>query len=268
MIEQITKPTISVMLTTYCTLKCKHCQIKIPYMEKSHIDKLIIKSAVLEMFKVIDFVDDLAVLGGEFMLHPDIDEILLNISTFNKQYKRLVLVTNGTLLPSDTLVAVLKEISGDYIIRIDDYGFLSTKVSEFVKLADSKKLKYEVRAYCGENCYGENGGGWVNIVGNFDKKDYTDDELKAVYENCHNGKTCIFLWGSKLYACGMHASGVILGKVPDRPGIDSIDLLSKETIAEKRKIVCKFGTFPPNACKYCNGFDINKSPRIQPAIQM
>jgi hypothetical protein len=264
---KIEKPTISVLLTTICTLKCKHCQIKIPEQKQEHFNAAVIKESIRKMFEVVDFVGDLALMGGELFLHPQIDDIIGCVAEYESYYNRLVPVTNSTVLPGESTVEALKHIPR-VLLRLDDYGSLSVKLTELKELFTSEKIPFEVRAYNGDNSYGTNGGGWVDVTGNFEYKGYSETELARVFNTCHNKETCVFLWNGTLFSCGMHAAACSLGKVDDRPNIDSVDLLGNDSNAIQRKAIATFGKIPPNACAYCNGFDIDKSERIRPAIQI
>jgi hypothetical protein len=260
----LTTGFLYLIVTTICTLKCKDCTIAIPMHKSKHTDKNEIFSMLHEVFEIYDYVDRLIIQGGEAFLHPDIAEIIEETAKYSNKFGHMMFITNGTFIPGNAVLETIKKLPCKCLVRIDDYGVYSKKVKEVLAMFENNGITIEVRNYNAEAQYF---GGWVDVLGGYKFHRYSDEELRQVFERCLNRDNCKFAWGGKLWGCGMHGSGVLLGKVPDNPN-DSVDLLNDDDIANKRKIARNMGHRPYEGCKYCNGFDPENSPRISAAEQI
>lgn len=255
---------IYLIVTTVCTLKCKYCTIAIPEHKPKHESLSLIKKSLRELFNVYDFVNRLIIQGGEAFLHPEIEDIIREAVKYRECFDHILFITNGTFVPRDATIELLSSLSCKYQIRIDDYGFNSRKFNDLIRTCEEHKINLDVRRYNEKNQYC---GGWVDVIGGYRYKEYSLGELNHVFKTCLNRVNCKFVWGGKLWGCGMHGSGVLLGKVPEKPG-DAIDLFSSESIESKREIARKMGSEPYTGCNYCNGFDSENSIRIPAAEQI
>ena len=101
---------IHTAITMQCTLKCRYCNMFVPY----YSDKLIYSLRVLQsefdlLFKKIDFIFCLTLLGGEPLLHPNFSEIIQYLC---KKYRDKIgvikVITNGTVVPKDDVLETMK----------------------------------------------------------------------------------------------------------------------------------------------------------------
>jgi hypothetical protein len=216
------------------------------------------------LFGIVDFIEQLVIQGGEAFMHPDIDEIILEATKYQEQFDHLMFITNGTYIPRASTIALLRTLPCKYVIRIDDYGRCSTQLNELLAVMEANGIPADVRLYNESEQYC---GGWVDVIGSFEYKEYSEEQLEQVFRSCLNRVNCKFVWDGKLYGCGMHGAGCLLNKVRDTSD-DSIDLLSDESMELKRAVVLTWGGRPYEGCKYCNGFDPDNSPRIPAAEQI
>jgi hypothetical protein len=263
--EKLHLNIVTLMVTTVCTLRCKHCVIAIPHHKPVHFPKENIYRELKSFFAIVDYVDTrLMIQGGECFLHPDIDEIILEATKYSRQFDHLLFVVNSTNVPRTPTLEILRNLHCNYRIRVDDYGKLSAKYLELVETLEHYRINYEIRPYKESDSYS---GGWVDTLGEYKFHDYSSEQLQSMFATCLFNHNCKFIWGGKLWACGMNGSGVLLGKVPLHKA-DVLDLYSNElSITEKRKIIAEMGEKPYLGCNYCNGFDPQNSPRVLPAIQ-
>ena len=253
----------TLVCTTICTLNCKNCLIKIPLQEKRHTDFDIVQRSIIEYFSLVDNVSEFTIMGGEAFLYPQFKELMQLMDRYSNRIGKLFFITQASYTPKATVVKALSDSSCNCIVHIDDYGSLSPALSAVTQLFSENNIKFDVRHYNDEEQYY---GGWVDVVGDFAWQNYADDGID-VYSRCKNKTNCKFIWDGILYSCGMHGAGVKLGRVPLGDG-DALDLLSDITPEKKKTIIANMGTKPVEGCKYCYGWDVNKSPRIRAAIQM
>lgn len=253
----------TLVCTTICTLKCRNCLIKIPYQEKKHTDFEIVKQSLESYFELVNHVSEFTIMGGEAFLYPQFAELVRFMDQYSKRIDKLFFITQATYIPPQSAVAALSATRCNCIVHIDDYGMLSVKLNEVLETLQVHNLQFDVRHYNEDEQYC---GGWVDVVGEFAFQNYEDNGLD-VYQRCKNRTDCKFIWDGVLYSCGMHGAGVKLGRVPAVEG-DALSLLEEIPLSKKRDIVAQMGTRPVEGCKYCLGWDVDKSPRIKAAVQL
>ena len=104
-------------ITSRCTLKCRHCNMFMPYY-KEQIDYTAIDIlADLELlFRHVDYIASYRLLGGEPLLNKELaDMIELIGQKYGDRIGNIGIITNGTLLPSEKLI----EVSKKYDIKYD-----------------------------------------------------------------------------------------------------------------------------------------------------
>ena len=112
---------IDTVITSRCTLKCENCNMFISYAPVQHdIELNRLKNNFDIFFESVDYVYEYTLLGGEPFLHQDIGGI---VSYLGRQYGerigRINLISNGTVVPSDEVIDVLKNFH--VTVHISDY---------------------------------------------------------------------------------------------------------------------------------------------------
>ena len=99
------------MVATYrCTLKCKLCAAYAPYYKNpDHYEYGFLAKQIDSFFDIVDTVRDFSLSGGEPLLHKDIARLLLKLLEYKERIKRILILTNGTLLMREELLDVLEE---------------------------------------------------------------------------------------------------------------------------------------------------------------
>lgn len=254
---------LSLMVTTYCTLRCAQCSLSIPYVPKAHFPVEEIALSIKRVFQLYDSVGEFMVTGGEAILHPDIVAIIQECAKYKTQYRLLKFYTNATVVPNDDLMRCLTE---HCIVRIDDYG-VHSKANEWISLCEKYCCRYEIRDYRG-SMEQQWQGGWLDILGDLNYRGYAEKQIKEVYRKCQNRENGRFIWGGRLWACGNAAGAVLSGKIPDFAG-DSIDLLVEDFHTEDlRTRICWTKCDYLESCGYCNGFHAKTGKRIPAAVQI
>jgi hypothetical protein len=215
-------------------------------------------------FKVYDYAKRLEYMGGEPLMHPDIIAIIEETLKYRNYFQDLRITTNGTIVPSDELCALIADCGVYFDFIVDDYGELSPKLPQVCERLKSYGIPYRIDKYCGEE---QHFNGWVKL-GDYEYIDYTDEQLLENHHNCVQIKDAFACYyEGKVFQCPYPLRFYIIkGVTPNK--IDYIDLFDEETpISEKREIASGFYKTPMKACHCCNGFSEQKSARYPAAKQ-
>lgn len=253
-------------LTNKCSLNCAKCNSFIPYAnDKVDIDIEQLKSDVQAFFEVVDELSVLALVGGEPLLYRDIDVLIEFIANrFGSRIGTILLITNGTIIPSDIIFAVLAKYHID--VRISNYG-LNEKYLEKVQNLKLKLQDMEIPFLELSDME------WLDIGYPTEVLEMgkTDDELYAHMMQCES--YCHGLYNGKYYFCSEAIMAEMAGlfKVPET---DCIDLNRSDIPIEDTKVRLleyQLGQMPNkyfSFCKYCRGLGASNTCTIKAGIQM
>jgi MoaA/NifB/PqqE/SkfB family radical SAM enzyme len=97
--DRMLKPLIATYyLTTQCNLNCAYCEYFGARRNAQAEDQLDLAQALRVLRVIRSGVDSLILTGGEPLLHPDVDQLIIRARTELK-FRHLTLLTNGSLLP-------------------------------------------------------------------------------------------------------------------------------------------------------------------------
>jgi len=232
---------LNVVVTSRCTLNCKHCSSLMPFYSKPQDfnSEKIIKS-LDKILSVCDLIYHVEVLGGEPFLYKEILKII-DYLVASKKVLHIDIVTNATILPEEKVINGLKN---DIIsVVIDDYGKLSFKINELETCLKKAEVDYRIN----------NHFAWSDL-GNFDNRNQSKENLIKLFKNC-NFNSCTELLEEKLYRCPRSSHGTNLNLIPDCK-TDYVDLCyeNRDNSTElKQKIRNFLGFEYINACNYCSG---------------
>jgi hypothetical protein len=217
-----------------------------------------------KLFDIFDYTKDFRLGGAEVFLHPKAEEIIIAADKFKDKFEYLCLVTNGTFVPRNSIFETISKMSAKVVFRVDDYGKLSTKISEIDDMAKQFQIELDVRPYTEEQL---SFGGWIDL-GNYSNKNYTSEQVAHIFQNCKLARDCVVAWDGILHSCVYCLSGYNLEKIEldNREYIDLFD--DAQTIEQQREKIMTWRSFPYIGCEFCNGYDTENSVRIPPAIQI
>ena len=116
-------------VTSRCTLKCKHCNMFMPYY-KEHVGytaKDILEDLEL-LFRHVDYIVAYRILGGEPLINNELEDMIKQIGDrYGDRIGNIGIITNGTLLPDEKLI----ETSKKYNVKFD--------FSDYTDVVDYKK---------------------------------------------------------------------------------------------------------------------------------
>ena len=246
--EKINLLSTSIMITEFCDLKCKLCLAYIPYYkEHKHMEVEEIKKMLEKFFKIVNTVDKMSITGGEPLLHPDfctiLDEILKYANRINKE---IIVITNGTIEFTDSIINSLKKDSKIKVI-VNNYE----EYSIYAKANYENLLKHHINAilYTEDNRYG-----WI---------DCRDHSLKHINVDAREKQAsqCAFFCGKKyvikrgkLHTCTRSAYRIQENIIPYSK-VDYIDLLDDSQGVEQSKKILNnlLNAKSTTSCAYCDG---------------
>ncbi len=237
---------LNVHITDKCSYKCKKCSVYIPYIEcPININIENIKKGVDYYFSLVDYVTELHLIGGEPMVHPDLENLVDYIGNhYRDQIGEFAIATNGTVMPTDGLCDVCRQ--HNVFLTISDYSYSpmftrKNRVSEIVKKLEEKKVEYRLG----------NKNQWFEFEP--EKVDcFTDEELNMKFTTCFFRNRV--LRDDKLFYCHHEAGAVWAGK--EEETADSALCLFATTKEELMEfdMGCNSRGFLAK-CARCNGYE-------------
>lgn len=246
---------LDVFITEKCSLNCRYCCALIPqYKNPISYDYESIYEGVEYILETNCYFDSISIMGGEpFMNQKTMCEFLLKYKD-NIQIATFQIITNGTIIPNDTTIQVLKELKNVYVI-FSNYGKLSCNKDKAVQKLLENNIAVAIEET--KDIKAENNTLWLDY-GEVKKYNRTQEELKKMYDSCYDGRYCYSLLKNKLYICNRIAHGVNLGLIPESLNRTVFDIMyekeNSKNISEFRQKCIDFvySTDYPQACDYCN----------------
>lgn len=262
----LTTRRLAVIVTLKCTLNCKLCcNCATLYKNPPILDKQLIFDDLKSIFEIYDRIEWLQFVGGELFLHPAMGEIIEESFKYDAQFDRIILMTNGTIVPSAETLEILKRHRDKIEVQISDYGTLSYKLTELVEVFEKMSIQHVVKKFYGDI---QHYGGWVDC-GDFNDRQYSAEEVRHVFESCWQiGMKNLHAYNGQLHNCIRSLFATDLG-MQETPSDEYIDLRDPNTsVEDKKAIAALFNTRPLSACHLCNGFNTETSERHPAAEQV
>lgn len=241
--------TLDMALTTACTLKCKNCNMFIPYHTNPWMCSFKeFKDSIDILLERIDYIFTLGLLGGEAFLNPELPRIL---NYLYKQYRnrigQVILTTNAVKMPSENILQSI--IDNSVIIAISDYSHSigkKSRINELSTLLEEKGISYSImynRQWCDF--------GFPRQIINI-----SDEHIREHMMQCNPG------WhglnNGKLYFCNVAWSAEKTGlfKLQQSDKLDLTKLIPGEENSKKQVLDFIMGNLPKgflSFCKVCAG---------------
>lgn len=244
--EKIVFSRINVIPNLSCSLKCKYCCAGCQYSSHKTFD---VKNSIDDFDKMLGVSKVLCagILGGELFLHPKIGEFFSSFAKMKniKNCECVEIFTNATVIPSDDVLKAYSEIPIHKFFMISNYSGLNDNNQRFLEQLDKFDVKYEV--FSPSNIHTWNHPGDLKAR-NFEKIDYTPDELKHLRYKC-----CDFYGGwtvleGKLYICGYNVYA-LYPKLNDYVDIRNCP----DDELERRLFDYMYERQTYDLCSYCRG---------------
>ena len=245
---------ISINATFRCTLKCKLCCSYAPYFDPvPHYSYETLTDYVQRFFTLVDTVSIFNIGGGEPLLNACLPDFIASLKPYRDRiHKRLEVVTNGTIVPNDHLLSVMRK--NRVFVLLDDYGpDRSRAVQEVEDKLTAYGIDYNRRRNNSEKAYYD---GWVDLS-TFSETPKNAEDAVWLSKNCiqANELRCHPIVDGKIFVCPSYRRCLVLGRIADNPD-EYFDLMDDTiSIEEKKTRIVKFlkrDVF--SSCAYCNGW--------------
>ena len=256
----------TLIVTFRCTLKCKHCLMYAPFVKQPKDFTTEELCRTIEMyFKLVDHCHIFNVQGGEPLMHKGLPDVLDKLLEYRSQTDKVLVTTNGTLLPSNELLECLIRHKEHIQVNISNYGKdLSKRVDDITELLDNNGIKHHQFKYYGDDMHY---GGWLDFT-DHTYKNMTEAEIIEQCKECGCRTESQFcMRPGEMFCCGRNMRRVDLGIIPkDKKAY--VDMFDERSIEEKRQNVIDIINAPYTpACAYCYGKRKERTHQ-PPAVQL
>jgi organic radical activating enzyme len=256
---EINLPQLQFAATTRCTLRCKDCNAMIPEFENNGVAQIDLtftefKQQFDKIMSAVSKVRRFMLIGGEPLINKELADIVDYCAT-HEGISTVEIITNGTIIPSENLLEVLKEHGQKVYFHLSNYSgnkvlLPRLKYSKIIEILKVNGIRHQMS---------------MNLDWNkeipLQLHSYTETELQSMFDTCWL-KRCLQVLGGRLSLCPRLSSGYSLGILspPEGELIDlgpDADLLPEIILNFFKKSVFK-------SCQYC----VRINERIDPAIQI
>lgn len=253
-------------LTNRCTLNCQKCNSFMPYT-KHFFDRNIeeVKKDIDLIFKYIDELSSLALVGGEPLLYDSLEEVVIYIGErYKNRIGKILVITNGTIIPRQSLCETFSKYGIE--IRISNYGLSDTYIQKIIKLKETLELYDVIYTELKEMEWLDIGFPEENLTMGADK-----EELYQHMMQCES--YCHGVCEGKFYFCteALMAEWAGLYQIPED---DCIDMNTPNQTREQMRMQIleyQFGNMKNgyfSFCKYCRGLGASNQCVIRAGVQM
>lgn len=250
---------VDMTITTKCTLNCRHCNLFIPY-HKEHINFSFdeMKRNIDLFFQRIDFVTYFGLIGGETFLNPHLEKCIVYLGEhYRNQLGRITVTTNGTVMPSGSLLQTIKKY--EVYVSISDYTdvlLYKEKMERLIAKAQELGIDYYRNQFIV----------WTDFGFPYHPVQRSEAQLEEHLRSCRpnwNG-----LQNGRFYYCNVSCCAELSGRFKLQPA-DYIDL---ETIDPTDKTACRkiveLSRGTSSFCRICGGCGADNTNYVPTGVQM
>lgn len=257
---------MSIVPTMRCTLRCKLCSNHVTEFKKpidATVEEMIRDIDIL--FELFDKIEWLQFVGGEIFLHKGMAEVYDHCKVHRGKFSKLILESNATILPREAEITSLRKYGQDAKVMISDYGTLSSKSDEFIRILESNEIPYVVKKYHDDD---QHYGGWID---NTACRDYGESDSMVAAKAAHCPQVLLenmHCFRGKLHRCSnsLFMSELKLFVPNDRDYVDLLDKSQSDNM--KRDIIKDFYIYPRKSCHFCSWKDADSLQRYPAAEQI
>lgn len=250
---------VDMTITTKCTLNCKHCNLFIPY-HKEHVNFSFeeMKRSIDLFFERIDFVTYFGLIGGETFLNQDLEKCIVYLGeNYRKQIGKITVVTNGTIMPEQSLLDVIKKY--EMYLSISDYSDV-VPYGKKIDALEEKVKEYEIDYYRNNSII------WTDFGFPSNPVKRTLEQLEEHLQSCRPNWNA--LHDGRFYYCNVswcaEQSGYFKLQKDDYIELKTIDPMDKEAC---RKIV-ELSRGTSSFCRICGGCGVDNTNYVLTGEQM
>lgn len=159
-----------------CTLRCEKCGEFNPYLagkgKSFMLDAESLSRDVYKIAKAVEKIDTVHVAGGEALLHKDIFLFLSYICTI-PNIAQIELVTNGTVMPDDTVLDLIRSLKSKIVVLVSDYSASGVDNNAVIEAFKKNEINFRVMKDMK----------WQDRS-NISNKELSEENLKYIAQNC------------------------------------------------------------------------------------
>lgn len=246
-------PHLGILVTTYCNLNCRNCADLIPKRERKHYEVADIKRDLNQILTVVEFIEEVLVIGGETILYPELTDVL-NFCAQQPKIGKIIITTNGKTVPNQDVLDCLRV--NKVLVRISGYpDYVVPNRKDVVK-------KYRESGVVIDDLENMT---WLSM-GDARKRRRTEEELKMVYQTC-SMKDCVSINADgRIFYCSRQMSAMELSDYPDPKENEYIDVRNEVDLEKRLK---EFYELPYiSTCDVCDGISCATSKIVNTATQI
>jgi len=241
---------IDVVVTEACSMRCADCSNLMQYYAKPrHADFDDLCADLDHLFAAVDWIDEVRLLGGEPLINKRFGDIVRHV-TARRNFRHLVIYTNGTVLPGPTTMAALADPR--VTVNITDYGRLSRNRDAFIAALEGAGVAHLVKQ-----------PSWTDS-GRIHPQTAPPEALNAQFERCCVNDILTLLHG-QIYRCPFSANLANLGVAPVGPD-EAVPVTGDPASLRDGLRALYARDTHLSACAFCKGRDFS-TPKIPAAIQ-
>jgi hypothetical protein len=135
--------SIDLPITMRCSLRCKDCSNLMQYFPNpKNADYETMRRALGRLLSVLDICCEIRILGGEPFVNTELHAYITMLAQYSNKYDWITVFTNGTILPDEHTLSVLK--NERVLVKISDYGIAKQKIAALAALFDKHGISYSV----------------------------------------------------------------------------------------------------------------------------
>lgn len=255
--EELFFRSIDLIITERCSLRCKDCSNLMQYYQRPQdCDLEMLLQSIDTFFQIVDQVMDFRIIGGDAFMSRDWPVIVERLQD-EPRAKRIVLYTNGTIVPRAKDIAVLRH--DKVLVIATDYGEPSKKLAELRQFFEDERIAYHVLEV----------DEWLDCAV-ISPHNRSIEEQKEIFRLCC-AKNMLTLSSGKLFRCPYAANAERLAAVPDYENdyVDLFNLLAGQDIIGAKQRVRDYLLHKPylETCDFCNGRPLS-GVDVPPAVQL
>ena len=234
--------SIDLIITERCSLKCSQCSNLMQYYQSPqncNIDTLF--KEIDKLCEVATQIMDFRLIGGDVFMNKDWHLIVDKLDT-KANVERIVLYTNGTIIPNQKYVDSLK--NDKVLVIATNYGeHLSKKIGDLENLFKSEGIAYNILEVTE----------WLKCS-DITQHNRSNGEANKIFQECC-AKNMMTTTDGKLFRCPYSANAWRLKAVPDFKD-DYVDVFDEsKTVNELKSDIKSFlqRTTALGTCDFCNG---------------
>jgi len=230
-----------------CTLKCKYCGNFSPYFslggggdnnKYSFYDHKKICNDIKRITKRIS-ISKIQIQGGEFFLHKNAKEILVDINK-NEKISEIVISTNGTIIPNKDILSLLSN-NKKITIRISNYKCIGKeKIDALKEILTLHNINYWIFNFFG------NDSKWIKFQG-LSAYRLNESDVESYYKNCPF-KNCLTLENGYISRC----SRAVIAHHAQKFSIKGYGVNIRKIGGIKALKAFIMNDSPVSACFYCH----------------